>query len=86
MVVVVVSTVEVTIIVDETVTVVEAAVAHLVETSVEVTVETFVMVEVGAWTVAVGAVVTLVEVEIISTRTPQVTLSAKLAEGLPRLR
>lgn len=61
---------------------VEAGVEHLVETSVEVMVETFVMVEVGPWTVAVGAVVTLVEVEIMSTRTPHVTLWAKLAGGL----
>ncbi len=65
---------------------VEAAAEHLVETSVEVMVEPFVMVEVGPRTVAVGAVVILVEVEIMSTSTPHVTLWAKLAEGLLRFR
>ena len=81
-----VSTVEVTKIVDDRICVVEAAVAHVVETSVEVTVETLVMVEVGSWTVAVGAVATLVEVEMISTRTPHETLSGNFEEGLLRLR
>ena len=83
-----VSTVEVTKIVDDRICVVEAAVAHVVETSVEVTVEILVMVEVGSWTVAVGAVVTLVEVEMISTRTPHETLSGNFEdeEGLLRLR
>lgn len=56
---------------------VEAAGETLVETSVEVTVETRVIVEVSPWMVAVGAVATLVELEMISTRTPHVTLSGK---------
>ena len=60
--------------------VVGAAGDTLVETIVEVTVETRVIVEVHAWTVAVGAVATLVELEIISTRTPHVTLSGNTCE------